>query len=85
MISQHNAQVVSSFAAIQEQAKLAKIKADNLYAQAAQTRAALGRRHSATQPQIDKYTKLLASLNAQQRALWAARQGAPIGAAAARR
>ncbi len=83
MISQHNAQVVSSFAAIQKQAKLAKINADNLYAQAEQTRAALSRQHTATQHQIAMYTKLLSSLNQQQRALWAARQGAAISAGAA--
>ena len=35
MLSQHNSQVVSSFAAIQEQAKRAKANAENLYAQAA--------------------------------------------------
>jgi len=83
MLSQHNSQVVSSFAAIQEQAKLAKTKADNLYAQAQQTRTALSRQHTATKGQIAKYTKLLDSLNQQQRAMWAARQGAPISAGAA--
>ncbi|HEY8302211.1 MAG TPA: C40 family peptidase [Jatrophihabitans sp.] len=84
LISQHNSQVVSSFAAIQTQAKQAKAQADNLYAQAAQTRAALGRQRSATQVQIDKYKKVLSSLTAQQRAMWAARQGGPISASAAR-
>jgi cell wall-associated NlpC family hydrolase len=83
MLSQHNSQVVSSFAAIQKQAKLAKTNAENLYTQAQQTRAALGRQHTTTQRQIAKFTKLLASLNAQQRALWAARQGAAISRGAA--
>lgn len=83
MISQHNAQVVSSFAVIQKQAKLAKVRADNLYAQAQQTRAALNRQHDATKSQIARYTKLLSSLNQQQRALWAARQGAAISQGAA--
>ncbi len=83
MLSQHNSQVVSSFAAIQEQAKRAKTNAVNLYAQAEQTRSALGRQHKTTQRQIAKFTKLLASLNAQQRALWAARQGAAISRGAA--
>jgi len=83
MISQHNSQVVSSFAAVQKQARLAKIKADNLYAQAEQTRTALNRQHAATKGQIAKYTKMLDSLNQQQRALWAARQGAAISAGAA--
>src|SRR5690242_15740966 len=83
MLSQHNSQVVSSFAAVQKQAKDAKIKADNLYAQARQTRVALNRQHTKTQQQIAKYKKVLSSLNAQQRALWAARQGADISAGAA--
>jgi peptidoglycan DL-endopeptidase CwlO len=84
LISQHNAQVVSSFAAIKEQAKQAKLTADNLYAQAEQTRAALAHQRVATQKQITKYKSLLSSLTAQQRAMWAARQGAPITAGAAR-
>jgi cell wall-associated NlpC family hydrolase len=84
MLSQHNSQVVSSFAAIQKQAKDAKITADNLYAQAQQTRAALSREHVQTQRQISKYQRLLSSLNAQQRAMWAARQGANVSAGAAR-
>jgi cell wall-associated NlpC family hydrolase len=84
LISQHNAQVVSSFAAIKQQAKTAKITADNLYEQAQQTRAALARQRVATQKQITKYKSLLSSLTARQRARWAARQGAPITAGAAR-
>jgi peptidoglycan DL-endopeptidase CwlO len=83
MLSQHNSQVVTSFAAVQKQAQDAKAKADNLFAQAKQTRAALDRQHTRTQQQIAKYRKVLSSLNAQQRALWAARQGADISAGAA--
>ena len=83
MLSQHNSQVVTSFAAVQKQAEDAKVNADNLYAQARQTRAALDRQHTKTQHQIARYQKLLSTLNAQQRALWAARQGADISAGAA--
>lgn len=84
MLSQHNTQVVSSFAAVRQQAKAAKIKADNLFAQAQQTRAALDRQRTATASQIAKYKKVLSSLDAQQRAMWAARSGASISAGAAR-
>ncbi|HEY2299460.1 MAG TPA: NlpC/P60 family protein [Jatrophihabitans sp.] len=83
MLSAHNSQVVTSFAAVQEQAKQAKVTAENLFTQARQTRAALQRQHTKTQQQITKFKKVLASLNAQQRALWAARQGAEISAGAA--
>lgn len=83
MLSQHNSQVVSSVAAVQKQAKDAKLKADNLYTQARQTRAALDQQHTRTKTQIAKYQKVLSSLNAQQRALWASRQGADISAGAA--
>lgn len=83
MLSQHNSQVVTSFKAIQKQASDAKITADNLYAEARQTRAALTRQRSQTQRQIDKYKRLLSSLNAQQRAMLAAQQGAPISRTAA--
>ena len=83
MLSQHNSQVVSSFAAIQEQAHADKIKADNLYRAAQQTRAALDKQRDATRKQIAKYKSLLSSLNAKQQAIWAARNGADISAGAA--
>jgi peptidoglycan DL-endopeptidase CwlO len=84
MISQHNSQVVSSVAAIREQAGQARITAENLLTQAKQTRSALERQRTATQHQITRYKHLLSTLTAQQRALWAAREGAEISAAAAR-
>ena len=73
MLSSHNAQIVSSYAATQKQAKAAKDKADALYAQAKATRAKVTAQREQTKNQITKYTKLLASLNAAQRAAWAAR------------
>jgi peptidoglycan DL-endopeptidase CwlO len=73
MLSSHNAQVVSSFASIQKQAKDAKNQAHGLYAAAKDKFAAVSKRKTETQTQIDKYTTLLASLNEQQRAAWAAR------------
>jgi len=76
MLSSHTAQIVSSYAAIQKQAKSAKKKADDLFAQATSTRADLAAQRTKTTKQIAKYKDLLASLNAQQRALLLARQRA---------
>lgn len=84
MLSQHNSQVVSSFKAVKQQAREAKIKAENLFAEAEQTRASLQRQHRTTQAQIAKFKQLLSTLDAQQRAIWAARSGAEITAGAAR-
>jgi cell wall-associated NlpC family hydrolase len=80
MLSQHNAQVVSSFAVLQKQAKTAQQKATSLYGKATATRAALESQRTATTKQIAKYKDLLASLNARQRAIWAAQHQATISA-----
>jgi cell wall-associated NlpC family hydrolase len=71
MLSSHNAQVVSSFAATRKAAKDARNQARDLYAEAKDKFAAVSKRKTETQQQIDKYTKLLATLNAAQRAAWA--------------
>jgi cell wall-associated NlpC family hydrolase len=72
MLSSHNAQVVSSFAATQKRAKDAKNQAADLFAEAKDKFNAVSTQRTKTQQQIDKYTKLLSSLNEQQRAIWAA-------------
>jgi cell wall-associated NlpC family hydrolase len=83
MLSQHNAQIVSSFAVIQKQAKLAQRNAASLYQRATANRAALVSRRAATTTQIAKYKDLLATLNARQRAIWAAQHRASISAGTA--
>jgi cell wall-associated NlpC family hydrolase len=80
MLSSHNAQVVSSYAATQKQAKDAKKSADHLLNRARTTRQKLAKQHTNTQQQINKYTTLLASLNAQQRAAWAKRANPTVSA-----
>jgi cell wall-associated NlpC family hydrolase len=78
MLSSHNAQVVSSFAATQKLAKDAKNQASDLFAEAKDKFAAVSKQKIETQQQIDKYTKLLASLNEQQRAAWAAQMNPTV-------
>jgi peptidoglycan DL-endopeptidase CwlO len=73
MLSSHNAQVVSSFSATQKQAAQAKMQAKRLLREAKADFAAVSTQKTKTAAQIAKYTKLLRSLNAQQRAAWAAR------------
>ncbi|MGH8862193.1 MAG: NlpC/P60 family protein [Jatrophihabitantaceae bacterium] len=83
MLSQHNAQVVSSFTVLQTQAEQADATAHRLYADAKGKRAAVLQQRTVTRNQIEKYKQLLGSLNAQQRAMWAARNGANVSAGAA--
>lgn len=78
MLSSHNAQVVSSMAATQKAAADAKHRAEDLYQQAKDKFAAVGAEKTKTKTQIAKYTKLLASLNAQQRAAWAERMNPTV-------
>ncbi len=72
MLSSHNAQVVTTFAATQKQAADAKKHAADMYAQAKTKFAAVAAQKQQTTAQIAKYTKLLATLNAAQRAAWQA-------------
>jgi cell wall-associated NlpC family hydrolase len=73
MLSSHNAQVVSSFSATQKQAAQAKQRANDLYETAGAKFHAVGVQRKQTSAQIQKYTRLLAKLNAEQRAAWEAR------------
>jgi len=79
MLSAHNAQTVTSFTAAQSQAKTAKATAHRLLAAATAKRAAVEKQRVSTRKQIAKYTSLLATLNAQQRAAWA-RRASPTAA-----
>jgi cell wall-associated NlpC family hydrolase len=72
MLSSHNAQVVSTFTATQKQAEKAKQQANAAVAQAKTRFAAVTTQRKQTKVDIAKYTNLLARLNAQQRAAWAA-------------
>lgn len=76
MLKQHNAQLVNNYAVAQHTAELAKAKAAGLLKQAAQSRARLGHQRNVINRQIDRYTKLLHSLTAKQKAIWAAAQRA---------
>jgi cell wall-associated NlpC family hydrolase len=76
MLKQHNAQLVNNYAVAQHTAELAKTKAAGLLKQAAQSRARLGHQRNVINRQIDRYTKLLHSLTAKQKAIWAAAQRA---------
>jgi peptidoglycan DL-endopeptidase CwlO len=76
MLKQHNAQLVNNYSAAQHTAELAKAKAAGLLKQAARSRARLGHQRNVINRQIDRYTKLLHSLTAKQKAIWAAAQRA---------
>jgi len=71
MLSNHNAQTMNTFAAMQKQTKAAKQNADALLAKAVTSRKAVSEQKTQTAAQIAKYRTLLDSLNAQQRAIWA--------------
>lgn len=73
MLSSHNAQVVSWYAATQRQAVQANKHADGLYSRAKIERENVQRERGRTAKQINKYTSLLATLNAHERAAWAKR------------
>ena len=74
MLSSHNAQIVSSYAATQRQAAAATHAAARAFADATAKRSAVRAERSATVKQIAKYKTLLARLNAEQRALLARQQ-----------
>jgi cell wall-associated NlpC family hydrolase len=78
MLSSHNAQVVSSFAATQKRAATAKQHSADLYHQAKKKFEAVAAQKQQTTAQIAKYTKLLATLNAQQRAIWEAQMSPTV-------
>jgi cell wall-associated NlpC family hydrolase len=78
MLSSHNAQVVTSFAATQRRAAEAKQHSADLYQQAKKKFAAVAAQKRQTTAQIAKYTKLLAALNAQQRAIWEAQMSPTV-------
>jgi len=67
MISSHDAQVVSYYAAVQRVAQSARAHANALLAAARQKRNALGREKARVQQQVSKYKKLLATLSYQAR------------------
>lgn len=72
MLAQHNSQLVSNFTATQRQAELAKRQADVALANAKSAKRNVQRARVETKNEIAKYRALLASLNAKQRAIWAA-------------
>jgi cell wall-associated NlpC family hydrolase len=76
MLKQHNAQLVNNYSVAQHSAELAKAKAAGLLKEAAQSRARLGHQRNVINRQIDRYTNLLHSLTARQKAIWAAAQRA---------
>ena len=78
MLSQHNAQVVSSFEATQKAAAHAKKQAQGALQTAKTKFAAVRHEQTETKAQISKYTRLLATLNAQQRAAWAAQMNPTV-------
>jgi cell wall-associated NlpC family hydrolase len=78
MLSQHNAQVVSSFEATQKTAAHAKKQAQDTLLTAKTKFAAVRHEQTQTKTQIAKYTHLLATLNAQQRAAWAAQMNPTV-------
>lgn len=67
MISAHDAQVVSYYAAAHRTAQAARAHANALLAAAKQTRDELGREKANVQTQVTKYKKLLATLSYQAR------------------
>lgn len=73
MLSSHNAQVVSSFEATQKTAASTKRQAQDALHTAKAKFASVRQQQTETKAQIGKYTQLLETLNAQQRAAWAAR------------
>jgi cell wall-associated NlpC family hydrolase len=78
MLSQHNAQVVSSFEATQKSAAQAKKQAQRALHTAEAKFVYVREEQTQTKAQIAKYTRLLATLNAQQRAAWAARMNPTV-------
>jgi cell wall-associated NlpC family hydrolase len=78
MLSQHNAQVVSSFEATQKSAAQAKKQAQRALHTAEAKFVYVRQEQTQTKAQIAKYTRLLATLNAQQRAAWAARMNPTV-------
>jgi cell wall-associated NlpC family hydrolase len=78
MLSSHNAQVVTSFAATQQRAATAKQHSADLFQQAKKKFETVAAQKRQTTVQIAKYTKLLATLNAQQRALWEAQMSPTV-------
>jgi cell wall-associated NlpC family hydrolase len=83
MLSQHNSQIVISFASTQKQAAEAKKAADHLLAEAKANRAEVADQRTETRKQIAKYKDLLATLNARQQAIWARQNRASMSASAA--
>lgn len=72
MLSSHNAQVVSTLASARQQAVAAKQHANAMVLRSKHEFAAVTRERKQTKVQVAKYTNLLARLNAEQRAAWAA-------------
>lgn len=72
MLKQHTAQLVSNYAAAQHDAEAAKTKAATLLKQATALRAHLAKQRDFINGRISKYTKLLHSLTAKQKAMWEA-------------
>ena len=68
MISEHSAQVVSAFTMASQNAKAAKARADQALVTATQARDNLLTRQATVKAQVQKYTTLLATLTAAQRA-----------------
>jgi peptidoglycan DL-endopeptidase CwlO len=68
MISSHTAQIVSNITVVQKKADSAKKQAESLLSDAKATRDALAKKKKTVQAQLDKYSSLLDSLSAAQRA-----------------
>jgi cell wall-associated NlpC family hydrolase len=68
MLSSHTAQIVSNLKAAQKKAQSARDSAEKLLATAQAKRDALAEKKATVEKQISKYTTLLDTLNAQERA-----------------
>jgi peptidoglycan DL-endopeptidase CwlO len=76
MLKQHNAQLVNNYSMAQREAETAKAKAATLLRQASAARNRLADQKTVINGEIGKYTKLLHSLTAKQKAMWEAAQRA---------
>ena len=68
MISEHSAQVVSAFTMASQNAKSAKVQADQALTKATAARDNLASKQATVKAQVQKYTTMLATLTAAQRA-----------------
>jgi peptidoglycan DL-endopeptidase CwlO len=82
VMSSHTAQMISRASAAKHDFASADLKAKSLLVSATAKRDALAKRREAVQKQVDKYTTLLATLSAAQRAAFQATITPPVNQAA---